>query len=214
MTRSQKVSKRIFDLFFSIFGLIIFFPVILICIFVARIETRASGLFSQRRVGKQGKSFNVHKIRTMYDEPSMKGVYVTTADDKRITKSGRFFRKLKLDELPQLWNVLIGEMSFVGPRPDVPGYYDSLKGDLRDVLQLRPGITGPATIKYRHEEALLANCQDAEEYNDCVVFPDKVQLNLLYLENWSLSLDVFYILVTLKVLKVPEELNIAPERTI
>ena len=111
---------------------------------------------------------------------------VTTINDTRITKWGSFFRKTKLDELPSLWNVLQGDMSLVGPRPDVPGYADKLEGSDRRILELRPGITGPATLKYANEEQLLASIDDPIKYNDEVIFPDKVKINLEYLDNWSL----------------------------
>ena len=122
---------------------------------------------------------------------------VTTKNDIRITKWGHFFRRTKLDELPSLWNVLKGDMSLVGPRPDVPGYADKLTGDNRRILQLRPGITGPATLKYANEEQLLANVDDPVKYNDEVIFPDKVRINLEYLDNWSLWLDIKIIIRTI-----------------
>jgi lipopolysaccharide/colanic/teichoic acid biosynthesis glycosyltransferase len=121
---------------------------------------------------------------------------ITKRGDPRITKLGAFFRKYKVDELPQLWNVLLGEMSFVGPRPDVPGYADKLDGEQRKVLQLKPGITGPATLKYRNEEELLSEADDPIKYNDEIIFPDKVKINIEYMETWSFSKDIKYILET------------------
>jgi len=121
------------------------------------------------------------------------GTTVTKRGDPRITRLGAFFRRTKIDELPQLWNVLIGQMSFVGPRPDVPGFADKLTGNEREVLKLRPGITGPATLKYRNEEELLAAQSDPEKYNREVIFPDKVRINLDYMRNWSLRKDISYI---------------------
>jgi len=126
---------------------------------------------------------------------------ITLDGDPRITSLGRRLRHWKLDELPQLWNVLRGEMSLVGPRPDVPGYADRLIGEAREILQLRPGITGPATIKYRDEERLLARQSDPVAYNDRVVYPDKVRVNLRYLHRWSLANDIRCILVTIGALK-------------
>ena len=132
----------------------------------------------------------------MYTDSEKEG-FVTTKYDSRITPIGKFLRRFKLDELPQLWNVFIGKMSFVGPRPDVEGYADKLEGDAKLILELRPGITGPATIYFRNEEELLANVENPQEYNDTVIWPEKVKLNLEYLDNWSFWKDVGYILVTL-----------------
>jgi lipopolysaccharide/colanic/teichoic acid biosynthesis glycosyltransferase len=126
------------------------------------------------------------------------GSTVTTANDKRITKSGRFFRRYKIDELPQLINVLKGDMSFVGPRPDVPGYADKLEGEDRIILTIKPGITGPATLKYKNEEEILAKVEDPVKYNNEVIWPDKVKINKEYIKNWSLKKDIEYILKTIK----------------
>ena len=122
---------------------------------------------------------------------------VTTDRDPRITKIGRFFRKTKIDELPQLINVLKGDMSFVGPRPDVPGYADRLQGEDRIILSVKPGITGPATLKYKNEEEILAKVDNPEKYNDEVIWPDKVRINKEYIKNWSLKRDIIYILKTI-----------------
>jgi lipopolysaccharide/colanic/teichoic acid biosynthesis glycosyltransferase len=127
-----------------------------------------------------------------------KGSTVTTANDKRITKSGRFFRKYKIDELPQLINVLKGDMSFVGPRPDVPGYADKLEGEDRIILSIKPGITGPASLKYKNEEEILASEKNPKEYNDKIIWPDKVKINKEYIKNWSLKKDIEYIIKTIK----------------
>lgn len=140
---------------------------------------------------------------------------ITTAADSRITLIGKLLRKFKLDELPQLWNVFTGKMSFVGPRPDVPGYADKLEGSDRKILELRPGITGPASIYFRNEEELLAGVENPKEYNDAVIWPRKVQLNLEYLDNWGFWKDIGYILVTLfpgfnrvfRLVEETEELN-------
>ena len=186
------VSKRIFDIFFSIVGLLLVGWVILFAYVLACIETRANGFFLQDRVGKDGRLFKVMKIRTMItSHPSSSTV--TLSNDPRITRLGRVFRKLKIDELPQLINVFLGHMSFVGPRPDVPGYADRLVGEERRLLSVRPGITGPATLKYRNEEQLLAAQDDPERYNQEVVWPDKVRINLDYIQRWSLAKDMRYI---------------------
>lgn len=152
--------------------------------------------FAQKRVGKNGELFNAVKFRTMRLGAEREGT-VTTADDARVTPIGRILRRFKLDELPQLWNVLTGRMSFVGPRPDVPGYADRLSGEARKILCLRPGITGPATLYFRNEEELLAQAQDLKTFNDTVVWPAKVNLNLKYLEQWSFGKDIGYILITI-----------------
>ena len=135
---------------------------------------------------------------------------VTTSADARITPIGRLFRNYKLDESPQLWNVLVGKMSFVGPRPDVPGYADKLEGEARQVLELRPGITGPATLYFRYEEDLLAQVSDPKQFNDTVIWPKKIRLNLEYLENWSFWKDVGYILITV-VPSLNRTLKLVPE---
>ena len=188
--------KRSFDILFSLIGLLIFSWVIIINWLIAAIETKSNGFFTQKRVGKDGSLFTLIKIKTM-KQISGFDTTVTTKNDIRITKLGSFFRKIKLDELPALWNVFIGDMSLVGPRPDVPGYADKLTGDNRRILQLRPGITGPATLKYANEEQLLANVDDPVKYNDEVIFPDKVRINLEYLDNWSLWLDIKIIIRTI-----------------
>ena len=195
MTLKDRFIKRLFDIVFSFIGLLITWPIILIAWIVASIETKSNGFFLQKRVGKNGKLFTIIKIKTMYPN---KGSSVTTANDKRITKSGRFFRKYKIDELPQLINVLKGDMSFVGPRPDVPGYADKLEGEDRIILSVRPGITGPATLKYKNEEEILAKVDNPEEYNDNVIWPDKVRINKEYIKNWSFKKDLEYIIKTIK----------------
>ena len=151
-------------------------------------------IFKQKRVGRNGKLFMMYKSRSM--TVGHGGSSVSVAGESRITPLGAKLRKYKLDELPELWNVLIGDMSFVGPRPDVPGYADQLKGEDRDVLKLRPGITGPASLKYRDEEELLARQSDPQKYNDEVIFPDKVRINLYYLYHYSFLKDIQMIFAT------------------
>ena len=194
MTTNQRFIKRLFDIVFSFLGLLITWPIILIAWIIASIETKSNGFFLQKRVGKNGRLFTIIKIKTMYPN---KGSSVTTANDERITKSGRFFRKYKIDELPQLLNVLKGDMSFVGPRPDVPGYADKLEGEDRIVLTVRPGITGPATLKYKNEEEILAKVDNPEKYNSNVIWPDKVQINKNYIKNYSFWKDLKYIYKTI-----------------
>jgi lipopolysaccharide/colanic/teichoic acid biosynthesis glycosyltransferase len=189
---SQAALKRGFDFFGAAFGLALTIWIILPAWVLASVDTRRNGFFSQERVGRDGRIFRVIKVRTMRDVPGMDST-ATTGSDQRITRLGRLWRRTKIDELPQLINVLKGDMSFVGPRPDVPGYADRLQGDDRVVLSVRPGITGPATLKYRDEEALLAAQPNPETYNDEVLWPDKVRLNREYVENWSFCQDMRYI---------------------
>ena len=188
-------TKRGFDIVVSFLGLTFSWWLIFIAWVIATFETKSNGFFIQKRVGKDGKIFNVIKIKTM---KKVEGVdtTITSSNDVRITKSGKFFRDTKIDELPQLINVLIGDMSFVGPRPDVPGYADKLEGDDRIVLSIRPGITGPASLKYKNEEEILASQNDPKWYNDKVIWPDKVRINKEYIKNWSLKTDIEYIIKT------------------
>jgi lipopolysaccharide/colanic/teichoic acid biosynthesis glycosyltransferase len=195
MSKKDKFIKRSFDIVLSLIGLFLTWPIILIAWILASFETKSNGMFSQIRVGENAKPFKIYKIKTM---TSSKGTTITTANDNRITKYGKFFRKYKIDELPQLWNVLVGDMSFVGPRPDVPGYADKLEGDDRIVLSIKPGITGPASLKYKHEEEILAKVDNPVEYNDKVIWLDKVKINKEYIKNWSLKKDIEYIKKTIK----------------
>ena len=188
----QQYLKRTFDVALALVGLMLSWWLILLAYLAASIDTRRNGFFIQRRVGYRGKVFRLIKIRTMRDLPGC-GTTVTTHGDPRVTPLGRLLRKMKIDELPQLINVLLGQMSFVGPRPDVPGFADRLQGDDRIVLCVRPGMTGPATLKYGNEERLLAGRSDPEKYNREVVYPDKVRLNKQYIRNYSFLKDIEYI---------------------
>ena len=164
----------------------IIFPGVVFLSLVVKITSRGPVIYYQKRVGRQGRLFTLYKFRTMVkNADNLPGGSVTVQNDKRLTLICKFIRKWKLDELPTLLNVLIGDMSFVGPRPDVPGYADKLTDKDRKILDMRPGITGPATLKYLNEEALLSNVDDPIKYNDEVIFPDKVRINLKYLETWS-----------------------------
>lgn len=196
MTKFNRCIKRLFDIFFSTLGLLMFWPVILITAFIARLDTGGSGFFLQKRVGMNGVCFLVIKIRTMR-ECSHDTSTITVADNLRITRIGRFFRKAKVDELPQLWNVFIGQMSFVGPRPDVPGYADKLFGEDTIILTIRPGITGPASLHYKYEEELLARKKDPVKFNNEVIWPDKVKINRTYIKNYNLMQDILYIWKTI-----------------
>jgi len=181
----------------AILGIFVSGWVMIIAWIVASVATRSNGLFVQKRIGKNAVPFRLFKIKTMRN---IEGVdtTVTTASDRRITWSGSFFRRTKIDELPQLFNVLFGSMSFVGPRPDVQGFADRLEGDDRIILSIRPGITGPASIKYKNEEEVLAAQPNPEQYNLEVIWPDKVRINKAYIENWSLLGDIKYIAKTIK----------------
>ncbi len=195
MHLTQVSTKRLFDFLLSLFGLITSGLIIFVAWIIASIEAKSNGFFIQKRVGKNGKLFNLYKIKTM---KKVEGIdtTITSINDVRITKSGKFFRDTKIDELPQLWNVLKGEMSFVGPRPDVEGYADQLIGEDRLILSIRPGITGPASLKYKNEEEVLSGQDDPKEYNDKVIWPDKVRINKEYIKNWSLRRDIQYIIKT------------------
>lgn len=188
--------KRGFDIVVSFIGLCGTFWIIFIAWIVSSIETKSNGFFIQKRVGKDGKFFNVIKIKTMKKVDGV-DTTITLSTDARITKSGKFFRDTKIDELPQLWNVLVGDMSFVGPRPDVPGYMDKLKDNDKILLTIRPGITGPASLKYKYEEEILAKQENPKWYNDNVIWPDKVSINKEYIQNWSFKKDLKYIIKTI-----------------
>ena len=181
--------KSCFDRLASFFGLIIFFPVLFIVAILIRVKMPGGPvIFRQKRVGKDGCLFTMYKFRSM--TVGHDGSSVSVAGESRITPLGAVLRKYKLDELPELWNVLKGDMSLVGPRPDVPGYVDCLIGEEREVLNLKPGITGPASLKYRNEEMLLAKVENPQEYNDKVIFPDKIRINLYYYRNYSFWKDI------------------------
>ena len=194
--KEKNIMKRLFDVFFSILGLIILFPILLIVSILVKTSSKGPLFFIQERVGKEGVLFNIIKFRTMFvvkDHDSS----ISIKGDNRITKLGFFLRRYKLDELPQLINVLTGEMSFVGPRPDVPRYADKLIGNDRDILKLRPGITGPASLRYSNEEYILAQQEDPISYNNNVIYPEKVKINLDYYNNNSIWLDIKIIFATI-----------------
>ena len=188
------IFKYLFDRAVALLGLICFAPIFLLVAILIKIKMSGPVLFVQKRVGKDGKIFNCHKFRTMTVNHG--GSSISVAGENRITPLGAKLRQYKIDELPGLWDVFIGKMSFVGPRPDVPGYADKLQGRDRDILNLRPGITGPASLKYRDEEFILAQQENPQEYNDKVIYPDKVRLNLYYLDNYSFIDDIRMIFAT------------------
>lgn len=190
------IKKWFFDRFMALVGLLVLWPVLLVVAIFIHIKMPGGPvIFKQKRVGRNGKLFTMYKFRSM--TVGHGGSSVSVAGESRITPLGAKLRHYKLDELPELWNVLIGDMSFVGPRPDVPGYADMLQGSAREVLRLRPGITGPASLKYRDEEDLLAEQPDPQRYNDEVIFPDKVRINLYYLHHYSFIKDIEMIFCTI-----------------
>lgn len=193
----------------ALIGLLFLWPVLLVVAILVKVKMPGGpAFFVQKRVGKGSKLFNCHKFRTMTVKHN--GSTVSVAGDSRITPFGAVLRHYKLDELPGLWDVLIGNMSFVGPRPDVPGYADKLTGDDRDVLKLRPGITGPATLKYRLEDEMISDYvakrqaegdkrpmqEIATEYNDKVIYPNKVRINCYYYRNYNFWKDIEMIFAT------------------
>lgn len=189
------VLKYMFDRLAALVGLLVLWPVLAVVAVCVRVKMPGGPvIFRQRRVGKDGRLFTMYKFRSM--TVGHGGSSVSVAGESRITPLGAKLRRYKLDELPELWNVLCGDMSFVGPRPDVPGYADRLTGDDREMLRLRPGITGPASMKYRDEEELLAAQTDPQRYNDEVIFPDKVRLNRYYLHHYSFLTDIRMIVCT------------------
>ena len=209
------ILKRLFDIVASLFGLLLIWWVYPIVAILIKIKMPGGpAFFCQKRVGRDGKLFTCHKFRTMTVKHS--GSSVSVAGDSRITPLGAKLRHYKIDELPELWDVLIGNMAFVGPRPDVPGYADQLQGEDRVVLKLRPGITGPATLKYRLEDEMISNyvaerravgdTRDSQviavEYNDTVIYPDKVRLNKYYYEHYSFWKDIEMIFATVLGFKV------------
>tara|TARA_Y100000385_G_C13107656_1_gene649363 strand:+ start:6663 stop:7250 length:588 start_codon:yes stop_codon:yes gene_type:complete len=188
--------KRIFDISSSFIGIVLLLPIFLLVALAIKIGSDGPVLFKQKRVGRYAKTFLMIKFRTMFVQQDSTST-VSVKGDKRITKVGVFLRKTKLDELPELWNVLIGQMSLVGPRPDVPGFADVLEGEDRKILELRPGITGPASLKYANEEQLLAEVDNPEKYNMDVIFPEKVRINLEYYYNQNFLLDIKIIFATI-----------------
>jgi len=186
--------KRFFDIIVSVVGLVLLCPVLFVIAILIKFKMPGSVFFNQKRSGRYGKLFTIHKFRTM--TVGHGGSTISVKGESRITPLGAVLRKYKLDELPELWNVLKGDMSFVGPRPDMPEYLDKLKGQEKKILELRPGITGPASLKYANEEELLASVEDQVKYNDEVIWPDKVRINLDYYYNRSFWGDVKLIFQT------------------
>ncbi len=196
MTKSDKIIKRLFDISLSFLGLLVCSWLIILLVILAIIDTKQWGIFSQWRIGEGAQPFKIFKIRSMRKVEGITTT-VTATGDPRISRFGAVIRRLKLDELPQLWNVLIGKMSFVGPRPDVAGYMDELEEEDRIIQDLKPGITGPASLKFRNEESILADQIDPERYNREVIWPEKVSINRQYMENYGFWEDIRCILKTI-----------------
>lgn len=196
LTKYNVILKRMFDVFFAFIGLVFMGWLIFLSAIIATLDTGLSGFFMQTRVGQHARLFKVYKLRSMKNIVGFTTT-ISTDRDPRITNIGRFWRKTKIDELPQLINVLLGQMSFVGPRPDVPGFADTLEGDDRVVLLIKPGITGPASIHFKNEEEVLANQEDPEKYNREVIWPKKVAINKEYIKNYSFIADIKYIFLTI-----------------
>ena len=192
--------KRCFDIYFSILGIVFFLPVFLIISLLIRLDSKGPVFFLQDRVGLNQKIFKIIKFRTMNVNHNSK-LTITVIDDDRITRVGGFIRRFKIDELPELLNVLKGDMSLVGPRPDVPGYADKLQGEDRNILKLRPGITSMASLKYANEELLLSKVEDSVDYNNNVIYPDKVKMDLNYYYNHNIWIDIKVIFATIFLLK-------------
>lgn len=190
--------KHLFDKVAALLGIIILSPIMLVIYIIHKIlMPDGNFIFKQERVGQYGKIFNIYKIRTMKNNAEKDNNFVTTSKDERILPFGKWLRRTKLDEIVELANVLKGEMSLVGPRPDVEGYADKLEGDDRKILELRPGITGPASLKYINEEEILAKVSNPQQYNDEVIFPDKVKINLEYYHNRTFWGDIRIIIDTI-----------------
>lgn len=195
----QLILKRLFDIIFSFLGLLFLLPVFLIIAVAIKLDSKGSVFFKQKRVGKGGKEFKIYKFRTMVEDAEKKGMRITVDGDKRITKLGYFLRKYKIDELPQLINVLLGDMSFVGPRPEVPKYVAMYDEDQRSILRIRPGITDIASIEYRDENSLLVKSNSPEETYIKEIMPRKIKLNIEYLKRMSIVYDIKLIFRTILV---------------
>lgn len=196
LNRRARIAKRLLDLTVSTAVLLLFGWAIPVAALLIRLDGNGPGVYRQVRIGKDGRRFSMFKLRTMR-QGEVSDTTVTTADDPRITRLGRILRRTKLDELPQFVNVLKGDMSLVGPRPDVPGFADLLNGEDQIILSVRPGITGPATLAFRHEEQLLGTQPDPERFNREVLYPMKVKINRQYVQNWRFRDDVRYLWLTL-----------------
>ncbi len=195
LTKKQLFVKRFFDIVISCYSIILLTLPILILTVFAFLSTKKSGIFKQERIGQYGNIFIIYKLRTMLVHNSEN--YITIKGNHKITKFGQFLRKYNLDELPQIYNVFCGTMSFVGPRPDVIGYADELRNEDKIILSVKPGITGPATLKFKNEEELLSKQENPKKYNDEILWKQKIEINKNYIKDWSLIKDMKYIIKTI-----------------
>ncbi|WP_288222162.1 sugar transferase [uncultured Clostridium sp.] len=197
MSKLNQGIKRIFDFLVSLLGIIILSPIFIIVSIAIKLDSRGNILFLQKRVGRYGKEFNIYKFRTMVTDAEKLGKQITIGKDNRITKVGAFLRKFKIDELPQLFNVLKGDMSLVGPRPEVPKYVSLYNNEQKKVLDVRPGITDMASLRYKDENDILGKVDNPEDYYINVIMKDKLQLNLEYIEKSNIFFDIYLILKTI-----------------
>lgn len=197
MSKLNQVVKRVFDFLLSLFGIIILSPIFIIVSIAIKLDSKGSILFLQKRVGRYGKEFNIYKFRTMVTDAEKLGKQITVGKDNRITKVGAFLRKFKIDELPQLFNVVKGDMSLVGPRPEVPKYVALYNEEQKKVLDVRPGITDIASLRYKDENDILGKVDNPEEYYINVIMKDKLNLNLEYIEKGNVFFDIYLIFKTI-----------------
>lgn len=197
MKKFNEILKRIFDLLVSFMGIVILSPVFIIASIAIKLDSKGKILFLQKRVGRYGKEFNIYKFRTMVTDAEKMGKQITVGKDSRITKVGAFLRKFKIDELPQLFNVFKGDMSLVGPRPEVPKYVSLYNEEQRRVLEVRPGITDMASLRYKDENDILGNVENPEEYYINIIMKDKLNLNLEYIEKSNIFFDIYLIIKTI-----------------
>lgn len=197
MSKFNKIVKRIFDFLASLFGIIIISPILIIVAIAIKVDSKGPVMFLQKRVGRYGNPFYIYKFRTMVTDAEKLGTQITVGKDNRITKVGSFLRKYKIDELPQLFNVLKGDMSLVGPRPEVPRYVELYSEEERRVLEVRPGITDLASLRYKDENDILGKVENPEDYYINVIMKDKLKLNLEYIEKSNLIFDISLILKTI-----------------
>lgn len=197
MSKVNRAIKRIFDFVASLIGIIIISPILTIVAICIKLDSKGKVLFLQKRIGKKGKPFNIYKFRTMVSDAEKLGKQITIGKDSRITRVGAFLRKYKIDELPQLFNVLKGDMSLVGPRPEVPKYVDLYTEEERKVLEVRPGITDLASLRYSDENEILGKVENPEEYYINVIMKDKLKLNLEYIEKSNIIFDIYLIIKTI-----------------
>ena len=189
LTANEKRIKRVFDVSFAIICLFVLGWLVLFMSIVSKVWIKGNGFFRQKRVGQYGNLFTIYKIETIHPKEAKK-------ENPKITRLGKFLRKYKLDELPQLWNVLVGTMSFVGPRPDFQIFLDKLNDNEKIILSVKPGITGPATLHFQNEEELLKNQEKPKIYNEEVIWPQKVKMNIDYINEYCFINDIYYIFKT------------------